>query len=127
MDIHADGEINQSPESSMYTGKRRRSLPKVSDGLASIMETNREKTIAAMTEGEDRADARQTQLLDLELKKHNDNMTLQKASLEAQKITQEKLLVLEENKIQASKETSQGFIGALMAISTAIGSKMQES
>lgn len=126
MDINADGERDQSPESSLYTGKRRRSLPKVSDGLASIMEANREKTIAAMIEGEDRADARQVELLGLELKKHNDNMALQRASLEAQKIAQEKLLIIEENKIQASKETSQGFIGALMAISSAIGSKMQQ-
>ena len=53
-------------------------------------------------------------------------MALQKASLEAQTSAQEKLLVIEENKVQASKETSQGFIGALMAISNAIGSKMQE-
>ena len=67
------------------------------------------------------------QLLDFELKKHNDNIALQNASLEAQKIAQDKLLVLEENKIQASKETSQGFIGAFMAIRNAIGSKMQES
>ena len=82
--MYADSERHDSPNSSLYTGKRRRSLPKVSDGIASIMETNREKTIAAMIEGEDRADTRHKQLLDLELKKHNDNMALQKASLEAQ-------------------------------------------
>lgn len=124
--MYIDGEWANYPQSSLYTGKRRRSLPKVSDGLASMMEINREKTIAAMIEGEDRADARQTQLLDWELKKHNDNIALQNASLQAQQIAQEKVLVIEENKIQANKETSQGFIGALMAISTAIGSKMQE-
>ena len=49
--MYVDSKRHDSPNSSLYTGKRRRSLPKVSDGIASIMETNREKTIAAMTEG----------------------------------------------------------------------------
>ena len=74
--MYVDGEIPENPDSSLYIGKRRRTVPKVFDGIASIMEINREKTVAAMMEGEDRADARHQQFLDLELKKHNDNMAL---------------------------------------------------
>jgi len=36
-------------------------LYKILDGLASIIETNKEKIIAAMIEGEDQADVRQIQ------------------------------------------------------------------
>ena len=56
--MYIESEIDHSHEPSLYTGKHRHTLPKVSDGLASIMEANRGKTIAAMVEGENRADAR---------------------------------------------------------------------
>lgn len=67
-----------------------------------------------MVEGDDWLTTRQKQLLDLKLKKHNDNMVLHNALLETQKIAQEKLLVIEENKIEATKKISQRFIGALL-------------
>jgi len=51
-------------------------------------------------------------------------MVLHNVSLQAQKIVQEKFVIIEENKIQTNKETSQGFIKALMAISIAIRPKM---
>jgi len=60
------------------------------------------------------------------LKKHNEKIALQNASLEAQKIVKEKLLIVEENKIEANKETSQRFIKALVPISNVIGYKMYE-
>ena len=63
------------------TGKRYKVTSKVTDSLSLIMEKNHEKTIQAMVQGENQVDSGYKILLELEHKKHNKTMEMQKLAL----------------------------------------------
>ena len=100
MDSGSDiGGDNPSPS----TGKRRKCTPRANEALTSVMESNREKMVLAFTDSEDREDMRHRELIDLETRKHNETMALEK------------------ERIAVAKETAAGFIGALNGIGAAMG------
>lgn len=100
---------SRTEERSMSTGKRRKYTPNVTNALATVMEKNREKVVLAMTEGEDRADTRHKELLELEGRKHDEQMAIQRAALQ-----------LEKEKLESNKAAAAGYIGALQAIGNAM-------
>ena len=64
------------------TRKRYKVTSKVTNSLSRIMEKNHEKTIQAIAQGENQVDPSHKILLELEHKKHNETMEMQKSALQ---------------------------------------------